>query len=711
MSREGQRDSLRPAWAGNSKIAARHLQRLALVYVRQSTPQQLVRHQESTRLQYGLVERAVALGWPREQVVVIDDDLGRSGEHAEGRPGFQKLVAEVGLDHVGVLLGVEMSRLARSCRDWYQLLEVCALFGTLIADMDGVYDPSNYNDRLLLGLKGTMSEAELHILKQRMQEGRVAKARRGELVLPVPMGYVRSPDGEVLKDPDQQVQCLVQLLFEQFEVRGSINGVLRYLVDNGLKLPVRPNRGATKGELEWRRPSRNTLYSVLRNPTYAGAYVYGRQVTDPRRKRPGRRGTGKRAVTPGDWLVLRKEQWPAYISWEQYERNLEQLARNRQQAQGTPRGGGALLAGLVRCGRCGRRMQVAYRTGNPRYFCALEAIAHGGPECQSLSGQSLDKRVSELVLKALEPSALEVSLQVAGDVEAEHSRMEETWRQRLERAQYEVDRALRQYSAVEPENRLVARTLEAVLEQKLAAQKALEEERQRWRARQPAPLTPQERETIRELAENIPALWYTPSTTPQEKQTIIRQLVEQVVVTVVGESERVTLVLHWAGGYRTETTVVRPVTRFEQLSYWPELANRLLELRHQGLTAEAVAQRLNAEGWRPPKRRCTFTGEMVRSLVSRRGLARWKGGKRKRSGDKLRPDEWRIRELAAKLSMPTVTLRGWIRRGWVRARQLDEARSSWAIEAGPEELARLIALRESAWSRAPARSKLTTAPA
>ena len=266
-----------PCVLESGKIQGRHRDRWAVVYVRQSTVQQVMRHQESTRLQYGLMERALELGWARERVVVIDEDLGKSGTSAEGRLGFQRLVAEVSLDHVGIVLGLEMSRLARSCRDWYQLLEVCAVFGTLIGDLDGIYDPSDYNDRLLLGLKGQMSEAESHVLKQRMLAGKRAKAARGELGLPVPMGYVRRPSGKVIKDPDEQARATIELVLDQFERLGTINGVLQYLVGHHIRLPVRAHSGPAQGELEWHRPNRRTLSHVFHHPMYAGAYVYGRR--------------------------------------------------------------------------------------------------------------------------------------------------------------------------------------------------------------------------------------------------------------------------------------------------------------------------------------------------------------------------------------------------------------------------------------------------
>jgi DNA invertase Pin-like site-specific DNA recombinase len=674
------------------KIDGRHLERVAMVYVRQSTPQQLVKHQESTRLQYGLTERAAAMGWPGERIVVIDDDQGRSGANAEGRPGFQRLVAEVGLDHVGIILGIEMSRLARSCRDWHQLLEVCSLFGTLIGDLDGTYDPSNYNDRLLLGLKGTMSEAELHVIKQRMLSGKIAKARRGELGLRLPIGFMRRPSGEVVVDPDEQVRSMVGLVFEQFEARGTVHGVLRYLVDHDMRMPVRAASGASKGDLEWHRPNRVTLLNMLHNPAYAGAYVYGRRPTDPRRKQPGRAGTGRTVAAPGTWQVFLKDRLPAYIGWERYEANLAQLTANRSRAMSTVRRGPTLLSGLLVCARCGHSMSPQYGGGYARYVCARDAADYGGKLCMTTAARCVDESVTDLVLRALEPSALEVSMQVAENIEAERSRLDESWRQRLERAQFEADRAMRQYNAVEPENRLVARTLERQLEEKLSVQRALQEEHRRHLAQQPTALTAEEREMIRALAANIPALWAAATTTCAERQTIVRQLVDRVELHIEGASERAKVVVHWVGGHRTAAAFVRPVARTDQLTYYRELVERIRRLRAEGLTSMQMADRLNAEGLRPPKRRPTFNAEMVRTIMSRNGLTTTKGAAWRRPA--LGPNEWIVRDLAAELQMPMISLYAWLRRGWVTARRIEEhPRQPWAISADPQELARLRALR------------------
>jgi DNA invertase Pin-like site-specific DNA recombinase len=678
------------------KIAGRHVDRVAIVYVRQSTAQQLVRHQESTRLQYGLTERAAMLGWAQDRIVVIDDDLGRSGANADGRPGFQRLVAEVGLDHVGIILGIEMSRLARSCRDWHQLLEVCAIFGTLIGDLDGIYDPANYNDRLLLGLKGTMSEAELHVLKQRMLQGKLAKARRGELGMRLPIGYTRRPSGEVIQDPDEQARSVVATIFEQFETRGTIHGVLRYLVDHDVRVPIRAASGINKGELEWHRPNRVTLTNMLHHPAYAGAYVYGRRPTDPRKKQPGRPSTGRTVARSREWMVCLHDRWPAYISWAQYERNVAQLTANQNRALSTVRRGPTLLSGLLVCGKCGHSMAPSYGGGYARYVCARDAVDYGGKLCTTIAARCVDAALSGLVLRALEPSALEVSLQVAENIEAERQRLDGAWRLRLERAQYEVERAMRQYAAVEPENRLVARTLERQLEEKLAAQRSLDEEHRRFAAQRPTMLTAAERESIRALAENIPALWSAASTASAERQTIVRQLVEKIDLHIEGTTEKAKVVVHWVGGHQTLATFVRPVARTDQLSYHRKLIDRIRCLRDQRLTSLQIAEQLNAEGWRPPKRRATFNASMVRTITSRSGMTLERTAGRKAAlRPKIGKNEWFLPELAAELGMPVITLYSWLRRDWVVGRQLTTGRGPrrWVIRANVQELARLRALR------------------
>jgi DNA invertase Pin-like site-specific DNA recombinase len=653
----------------SDKIQARHCDRQAVVYVRQSTLRQIEHNRESTRLQYALTDRACQLGWRPEQIVVIDDDLGRSAASALDRPGFQRLVAEVGFGHVGLVLGIEVSRLARSCRDWHQLLEMCALFDTLIGDADGIYDPSLYNDRLLLGLKGTMSEAEIHILKARMLEGRRAKAQRGELVLGLPRGYVLKPSGEVTLDPDEEVQEIIRLVFALFERRRSVSGVLRYLVDHDIGLPDRIRRGPYKGDVHWTRPNGQTLRDMLRNPLYAGAYVYGRRTYDGRLRRPGQPHSGKRFLRdPKAWKVLHRGARPAYIDWDTFERNQEQMTANRARHTGLPRGGPALLGGLVACGVCGRRMCVTYNDDGreARYACNQMATTYGAPQCQSISARPVDEHVSALMLEALSPSAIEVSLQVAEDLELERQQRRRHWKQRLERAAYEADLARRRYEAVDPSNRLVARTLERDWEAALAAHQTLESEHQRVVAREPKRLTPEEQAAVLRLAEDIPALWSAASTTARDRQTIARTMLDRVMIHLQGATERAEIACHWAGGVVTRHEVIRPVRRFEQLANFDQLRARAVELRTAGDTAEQIAARLNAEGFRPAKRRA-FNAPMIRRLLQRHGHGTkrpiW-SGKVPREDD----EEMTLQEVADQLGTHWQTVYGWLRRGTLKGR-------------------------------------------
>jgi DNA invertase Pin-like site-specific DNA recombinase len=685
-------------WEGlEGKVGPRHRDRLAAVYVRQSTAQQVQDHQESTRLQYGLAERAVALGWAASRVLVIDDDLGHSASGVDARPGFQRLVSEVGLDHVGIVLGIEMSRLARSGREWHQLLELCALSGTLLGDPDGIYDPAGHNDRLLLGLKGTISEAELHLIKQRMWSGRLAKARRGQLAVPLPAGFVRRPSGEAALDPDEQVQAVIGLVFGLFDRLGTVNAVLCFLADNHIQVGVRLREGPERGELQWRRPSRAGVQNILRNPAYAGIYAYGRSRVDPRRRQAGRPFTGRVRTAREDWTVFLPGLLPAYISIEQYEKNRQRMDANRSRSQsvGAARNGPALLAGLVACGRCGKKMTVGYQRGadaqlRPVYVCAREKSDYGGGQCQQLAGSPVDVYVTGLLLDALAPAALEVSLAAAEQAEAQRAQVDRIWRQRLERAEFAADRARRQYQLTEPENRLVARQLEKDWEAALAERERLGEEYDRFTATRPRALTLAELAQIHALAADIPAIWHAPTTTGADRKQLIRHLVEQVRITVLGTSEKVDIQVVWAGGHRTTAQITRPVACLTQLSYYPQLAVRARELADGGCTIAQIAERLNAEGFRPPKRIPAFTPNAVSDLLRALGIQRSHIPAR---GNRpaLAQHEWWLRDLAEHLGMSQVTLDAWVRRGWADGYLHPQARLR-VVRADPAEVERLRAL-------------------
>ncbi len=646
---------------------------------------------------FPLADVAVALGWPRDRVEIIDADQGRTAQTVEGRRGIQYILAELGLDHVGILLGQDASRLARSDPDWVPMVRSCGLFRALLGDYDGLYDPTDFNDRLLLGFKGIMSEAELHFLRARMHEGRLNKARRGELFNHASIGYVREPAGGLALDPDEQVQQVVRLVFDQFDRQGTLHGLLRYLVHHGIRLPIRPHAGPNRGKLEWRRPNRETLQNMLHHPVYAGYYRHGHRALDPRRKVPGRPGTGRTINKPEDCTVLLEGRCPAYITPERFWANQERLAANRARsdAAGAVRQGPSLLGGILRCGRCGRRMTVAYSgpASRLRYPCSRAMADYAEPVCQGLAGGVLDELVAEQVLTALKPAALELDLVAGDDLERERARLHQNRRQELERARYEVERALRQYDAVEPENRLVARELERRWEEALKEQRRLEEEYARFSRDQPRGLSAGEREQIRAWARNLPALWHAATTAAADRQRIIRMLVQEVVVTVRGESEWVNVTIHWAGGFHSDHELVRPVQRYQQMAGFDGLMNRIDELRAAGRTLSEVAEQLNREGFHPPKRSARFTSVILAGLLAKRGRT---GPRHRIVGEPgvLGEHEWLLTDLARELAMPPATLHRWVRVGWVHARKLPTPGGQWAIWADADELDRMGRIRK-----------------
>jgi len=676
------------------KVRSRHHDRLAVVYVRQSSAQQVVSNRESADLQYQLRQRAVTLGWADDRVLVIDDDQGISGAAVENRPGFQRLLAEVSLGHVGVIFGREVSRLSRSCRDWHQLLELCALFQVLIADADGVYDPTDPSDRLLLGLRGMMSEAELHVLKSRMHQGKLNKAKRGELFTCVPVGYVRSPDGGIALDPDEQVRSVVGLVFAKYAELGSLTKTHAYFVANNIQFGLRVYKGPGKGRLVWQRPRRSALYEMLRHPFYAGAYAYGRSPLDPTRRVPGRPKSGRRIAPREEWVCLLKDTVPAYIPWERYEENLRRLAAN-DLSRGVKRATGrapTLLNGMIRCGRCGRPMAArnARVSANPRYACDREFQEFGGPRCQSVVAAYPDRLIESLVLKAVEPASLELSLRVSERAEQDRGRLHTHWKQRLERAEYEADRARRQYDAVDPANRLVARELERQWETKLAERQRLDEEYARFRSEQPRHLTPADRARIEALAADLPGLWHGPTTTGGDRRAIARLLIERVELTRHGDTERVEVVISWRGGVVTRHQIRQGLRGYQSLGGMAGLRARVLALRGDGHTADEIAATLNRE--RQPARGAAFTGDVVRQLLARFGQTGVPPGVRDAS-DLPGPGEWWLPELALRLGVEPIIVHRWRWSGWLHARQLRGKNGRCIVWANAAELMRLNRLR------------------
>jgi DNA invertase Pin-like site-specific DNA recombinase len=672
-----------------AKIRDLHRARLAIVYVRQSSPHQVLQHRESATRQYALAHRAVALGWPADRVLIIDEDQGQSGKSAAARAGFQRLVAEVTMNHVGLVLALEASRLARSNQDWHHLFELCAVFGALLADEDGVYDANDTNDRLLLGLKGMISEVELLTMRGRLERGRLSKAERGELPLPAPLGYVRLPSGELALDPDEQVRAGVRLLFAKFDECGSAWGVHRYLLQHGVRLSVRQSTGPNRGEVVQRLPTASRISSVLHHPIYAGAYVYGRRRVDRRLPLSEGGWPRQRALPMAEWRVLLRDRLPAYISWEQHLANQERLRSNRQlpATPGVARQGTALLGGLLVCGSCRRRLQVHYRAvGRPYYGCERFRQQGTGAPCGGLQATALDELVAAEVLRALRPAALELSIKAVEDIKDEQNRLDSHWQGQLERARYAATQAERQYRAVDAENRLVARTLEASWEKALRELASIEDDYDRFRRQEPAPLSTAERARLQVLAETIPALWEAEATTAADRKEIVRCLVERVVVTMRPHSDHVGVVIHWQGGQSSQHEVLRPVRRYEQLEDLQGLLERIGELRQQGHSSAGIAARLNQEGYWAPKCRGLFSAGMVRQLLHRQGLS---------SGQQVEPlrrGEWWLAELAQALHVPGVKLRAWLRRGWVQGRQT-AVQGLWIVWADEDELERLRQLQ------------------
>ncbi|MGH9305491.1 MAG: recombinase family protein [Acidimicrobiales bacterium] len=539
-----------------SKVTASHLERDAYVYVRQSTLTQVREHTESLERQYELASRAQILGWPPRQVIVVDDDLGRSGAEATAREGFKNLVADVGLGKVGIVLGIEVSRLARNNADWYQLLDLCALTDTLIADGDGLYHPGDFNDRLVLGLKGTMSEAELHLIRHRLTAGLRHKAAKGELRQGVPVGFVYDVEDRVVLDPDEAVVELIATVFRRFDELGSARQVMLSLLEDNLLIPRRPT-GSRR--IVWAPASYPAIHDFLTNPAYAGAFVFGRTRTEKRLDSSGRLVTRTRMLPREEWPVLIPDHHPRFISWERYERVQDELRANwrapRGHGGGPVREGTALLQGRIRCGRCGRMMQVGYSgtKGNcPRYLCGRNRQLYGGERgCQSLGGRKLESRVLDEVFAVLEPASLAATAKALGEAEANHSQRIAVFELAVERARFEADRARRQFDAVEPENRLVARTLERSLEEALLAQRQAEADLVAQRVRHPTRLTETEVAWLGQAGADVRAIFHAATTTWRERKQLLRAIIGEVVVTVRSADRQADVEIIWEGGANT----------------------------------------------------------------------------------------------------------------------------------------------------------------
>lgn len=586
------------------KIQAHHLKRPAYLYVRQSTLRQVFENTESTQRQYALRDRAVALGWPLEQVIVIDSDLGQSGASAADREGFQRLVTEVGLGRAGIVLGLEVSRLARNCADWHRLLEICGLTDTLILDEDGLYDPGQFNDRLVLGLKGTFSEAELHVLRARLRGGILSKARRGELRAPLPVGLLYDSQDRVLLDPDQQVQQAIHTLFHTFARTGSAMATVKFFRQQGLLFPRRLRRGIHKGQLVWGPLVHHRVLQVLHNPRYAGAFFHGR--TRQRKRENGH--TTSYTVPMEEWYALLPDTHPGYITWEQYQHHQQRL-RDNAQAHGhdrrkSPAGEGpALLQGLVLCGVCGQRMTVRYHTRSagliPSYLCQRTGIEEGHSPCQVIPGESLDEAIGKLLLEMMTPMTLEVVLAVQEELQARWHEADRLRRQQVERARYEADLAQQRFMQVDPKNRLVADALEADWNNRLRALADADERYQQQGQADRLALDQKSKEQILALAADFPRLWRDPKTPDRERKRMVRLLIEDVTLT---KTQALAAQVRFKGGSTQTLTLPLPLPAWIRWQTNPEvvaLIDHLLDEHTDG----QIALLLNKQGRRSGKDR------------------------------------------------------------------------------------------------------------
>ena len=679
----------------SSEVKLAHTRRAAFVYIRQSSPQQVENNRESTARQYALVERACELGWAREQVTVVDEDLGLSGSGSVKRSGFARMTAEVALGHVGIVRGLEVSRLARNNADWYRLLDLCGMTDTLIGDSDGIYHPAAFNDRLILGLKGTFSEAELHVLRARLEGGVRNKAARGELRRGLPVGFVWGEgDGEVCFDPDAAVVGAIRTVFAKFAELGSARKVWLWFRSEGLSFPLRAHM---RSPIRWVAATYTAIHTVLTNPVYAGAYAYGKSRHERYVDEQGRWRRRTRLLPQSEWAVLLPDHHQGYIDWATYQANQARIDANihpqPHQAGGAVREGAALLQGLAICGKCGRRLHTHYRGRNvaPGYHCSGKDIVQGrGVYCLNVGGIQIDQAVTDAFLKALTPAAVEATEQAMRQLEADHDAALSQWRLAVERARYEAERAERQYCAVEPENRLVARGLETEWEKRLRDLAAAEAELERRQQQRPRTLSPEEKSRLRALGSDLRKVWTAPTTTDRDRKELLRTLLEEVIVGVYRSEHRAHLTLRWRGGELTEIDLPLPRsqprgrrTSEDTLS----LLRRLAALYPD----EVIAGILNRQG------RKTASGERF-TAVHVGGLRRYRGIPRFQSPADPPPGEVvSIRKAAQILGMNTSTIHRWLAEGFIAGEQVtpgapwqicitDELRARIAPQAPPEYL-------------------------
>jgi DNA invertase Pin-like site-specific DNA recombinase len=673
-----------------SKIKPSHIQRAAYVYIRQSTPGQVEHNRESTARQYALADRACQLGWDKQQVVVLDEDLGLSGSGTAKRSGFARLISEVALAHVGIVLGLEVSRLARNNADWYRLLELCGVTDTLIGDNDGVYHPALFNDRLLLGLKGTMSEAELHIIRARLDGGIRNKAARGELRRGLPVGFVwGEQDGEALFHPDEAVTHAIRTVFERFAEFGSARRVWLWFRSEGLSFPLQTMPAGMPGPIRWVAATYHALHQILTNPVYAGAYTYGKTRYERYIDEQGVVKKRTRHLPMQQWSVLIRDHHPGFIDWATFEANQARLDSNTRprphQAGGAVREGSALLQGLATCGHCGRRLHVHYRGRNsaPGYHCAGKDLVNGrGVYCLTVGGMAIEQAVADAFLQAITPAAIEAMRLSIEQLQSNHDAALTQWRLEVERARYEAERAERRYRTVEPENRLVARGLESEWENRLRDLAAAESELRRRELQRPSAISTEQLKIIGRLGSDMGQVWKATTTTDRDRKELLRTLLEEVILNLKRAEGHAHLTLRWRGGAITLLDV--PVPRFQPMGPRTDedtisLLRRLAALYPD----EIIAGILNRQG-RTTATGDRFTANQVGSLRRYRGIPRFQPPAMPPDGELVT-----IRKAAQILSMNTSSIHRWLADGFIAGEQITPG-APWQIRITDELRARIV---------------------
>jgi DNA invertase Pin-like site-specific DNA recombinase len=659
----------------NSKITEQHQSKPAYIYVRQSTLAQVRHHQESTERQYALRQKALELGWNTAAVRTLDHDLGISGAQTTGRTDFKTLVADVSMGQVGAVFALEVSRLARSNADWYRLLELCALTQTLVIDEDGCYDPADFNDGLLLGLKGTMAQAELHFLRARLLGGKLNKAKKGELRFPLPVGFCYDDVGRIILDPDEEVRGAVALVFRLFRETGSAYGVVHQFTQRGLRFPKRAYGGAWNGQIIWGRLSHGRVLGMLRNPSYAGMYVFGRYQYRREISPEGEVHKRMQAVAMPAWRVSLKEHHEGYITWEEFLENAKQMEKNRTNGEetllrGPAREGLALLQGLLLCGQCGRALTVRY-TGNggiyPMYLCSwLHREGLATKDCMSFRCDLLDAVVSEQVLKALQPAELELALAALRELESRDQASMRQWQMRLERAEYEVALAERRYQEVDPANRLVAGTLERRWNDALVHLEDLKKQAAEFQRQEAHIITPEQKAKVLALAKDFPRLWHAPTTQAKDRKRMLRLVIKDITVEKLAQQRQLSVHIRWHGGASTDLSVPLPPNAADLFRYPSAVVDRVRELAHN-LPDAQIAEQLNREGHVSAKGK-PYTVSIIRWVRWRYQIP---------APALKKPEEFTVQQVAEHFGVTEGMVYYWIERSVIHARRLNGGMPYW----------------------------------